>query len=1053
MNTYDSLQSRRRGVLQHSAAAFLAAFALAGAASAQTSITGTIYDGVGGPLLSGVVYHVTGNITVPVGETLTVQSGAIVKFATGRCIVNGTLDVNGTSGSGVTFTSLFDDLAGGDTNANGPSSGAAGDWEGIALNGAGTITMDYTDIAFAGAGGWSAMYSQNGSLTMSNSTLRDSLTSGMDLNNYSSVPSVTNCDFRDNAAYAVEDAAIGALAGFMNSTASGNAQGDFVRVTSPNPSVDLTIGTENTLNDLIVLTTNSTVPVGVTLTFGAGVIVKWEVGRMIVHGTVRALGTALDPVVLTALEDDDHGGDSNENGASSGTPGAWSGIEVNPSGAIELDRTIIRFAGSGGFAPVYGKDGSIELTDCVVSDALGSGIDLNHYNAVPTIRNCDLRDNGGYAATDLHIDSVRGFFNTTASGNTLGDHMRVTVPNPTQNMTIQAENTIDGVLVYTTNGTVPTGVTLTIKSGVTVKWVLGRQIVNGTLRLLGTLTNGIAFTSIDDDSMGGDTSNDGASVGTPGDWSGIEVNASGTLDARYATLRFAGSGGYAPVYCDDGEVIVRHCVMSDALGAGMDFNGFQAVPIVEFCDFVDNGGVAVTDLSLGAVQGFADNTASGNAGGDYMRVTSPTAVDDVTICKQNCLEGALVFTVPATIPTGVTVTFEEGVHVKWAGAYGVTVAGTLNLLGTAFDPIVITSLHDDAIDGDTNQNGGATTPAAGDWQVINYSASATTSRVENVLLRYPGSFGWDGIVCSSSAVTLRSIRVEHAAYDGFQLSACAGNPVNLVAFDCAQAGFRLLGGSFDLVHATSVGNDIGVIATAPFTGDIVNSIAWGNTSSNFSGLAPARLDSCDGDAAAAGSNGNINTDPLFVDASVSVGDLRLLSASPCIDVADATAASAVRKDHTENSRMLDPTLSGVLEADMGAYENDNWRMSLVGGEPRIGGALKFRVDGEPGTSLYTLGFLDGTTLDAPYGFITVGTTMNTTVGLVAVGTVLRIPIPRDTALVGLGFGVQTKTLPTSPSGVGAITNLYRSKLGSEARPRPRKIRFGNVLSGTVGLLE
>ena len=51
----------------HSAHAFLVGAALCSFATAQVAISGTIYDGSGGPLLSGTVYHATGHLTVPIG--------------------------------------------------------------------------------------------------------------------------------------------------------------------------------------------------------------------------------------------------------------------------------------------------------------------------------------------------------------------------------------------------------------------------------------------------------------------------------------------------------------------------------------------------------------------------------------------------------------------------------------------------------------------------------------------------------------------------------------------------------------------------------------------------------------------------------------------------------------------------------------------------------------------------------------------------------------------------------------------------------------------------
>ena len=94
--------------------------------------------------------------------------------------------------------------------------------------------------------------------------------------------------------------------------------------------------------------------------------------------------------------------------------------------------------------------------------------------------------------------------------------------------------------IVTNDVTVNSGVTLTIEAGVVVKFNddYDDLIVDGTLVADGTAAAPIIFTSINDNSVGGDTGS-----GTPagGDWSGMYFNASSTRQRpglRHRPLRW-----------------------------------------------------------------------------------------------------------------------------------------------------------------------------------------------------------------------------------------------------------------------------------------------------------------------------------------------------------------------------------------------------------------------------------------------------------------------------------------------------------------------------------
>jgi parallel beta-helix repeat protein/YD repeat-containing protein len=88
------------------------------------------------PLAAGT-YSVTGNITVPAGQTLTIQPGAILKFEGNYTFtVNGALVVGNAAGAPVTFTSS-------------KSTPALGDWGGIVFKGTGSCSITNAVIEYA----------------------------------------------------------------------------------------------------------------------------------------------------------------------------------------------------------------------------------------------------------------------------------------------------------------------------------------------------------------------------------------------------------------------------------------------------------------------------------------------------------------------------------------------------------------------------------------------------------------------------------------------------------------------------------------------------------------------------------------------------------------------------------------------------------------------------------------------------------------------------------------------------------------------------------------
>jgi RHS repeat-associated protein len=168
-------------------------------------------------------------------------------------------------------------------------------------------------------------------------------------------------------------------------------------------------------------------------------------------------------------------------------------------------------------------------------------------NAVSvTLSNNTFTNNTGYAVSvSLTNGALPALANNTGSGN--GKNGIVLAGTLAQNATLPVNPSLPYIL--TSSGfTINTDVTLTLPAGIIFKGDgdSAKLVVNGTLLAQGTASDPIYFTSIKDDSVGGDTNNDGiASSPLKGDWRNVEVNSTGVINLSHTTLRY---GGYYYTY-------------------------------------------------------------------------------------------------------------------------------------------------------------------------------------------------------------------------------------------------------------------------------------------------------------------------------------------------------------------------------------------------------------------------------------------------------------------------------------------------------------------------
>src|SRR3990170_1820788 len=92
------------------------------------------------------------------------------------------------------------------------------------------------------------------------------------------------------------------------------------------------------------------------------------------------------------------------------------------------------------------------------------------------------------------------------------------------------------------------------------------------------------------------------------------------------------------------------------------------------------------------------------------------------------------------VGTGKTLTIQSGVVIKFDIGRTLIVDGALRVLGATSSPVYFTSIRDDAIGGDTNGDGGATTPNWDHWRGIEFrdSSDDATSLIDYAVIRYAG---------------------------------------------------------------------------------------------------------------------------------------------------------------------------------------------------------------------------------------------------------------------------------------------------------------------------
>ena len=578
---------------------------------------------------------VVGYLGVNSGVELTVEAGAEVLFESGAGLhVYGALRAVGTAAQPITFT----------TSSTTP---APGQWEGIFFepeSDDGRNLLEYVTVSYAG---WSVSWCNNhcrntaigvcdasptirhatishsgnglwasqSQLALSDSVLRQNAYSGVELYADSAgvfTPTLTGNTFVSNTyrAIVVRYADGGGLPTLSGNSAFGNGGHDGVAVMDRlGYSTTFPSGYDLPLVVVEYLGVNS----GVELTVEAGAEVLFDsYTGLYVHGALRAVGTAAQPITFTTS-------------STLPLPGQWQGIFFEPDsddGRNLLEHVTVSYAGgevnwcSKWCHTAIGVcDASPTIRHATIFHSAGNGLWASQSQLA--LSDSVLRQNA-YSGVELYADSA-GVFTPTLTGNTfVSNTYRAIVVRYADGgglPTLSGNSAFgngghDGVAVMDRLGystTFPSGydlplvvveylgvnsgVELTVEAGAEVLFESGAGLhVYGALRAVGTAAQPITFTT-------------SSTTPAPGQWEGIffePESDDGRNLLEYVTVSYAGGGqvNWCGNWCNtaigvcDASPTIRHTTVRYSLGDGIWIGDNSNVDIRN-CTIEDNGDVGI----------------------------------------------------------------------------------------------------------------------------------------------------------------------------------------------------------------------------------------------------------------------------------------------------------------------------------------------------------------------------------------------------------------------------------------------------------------------------